>query len=56
MKRGEIWWVGMPLPAGKRPVVLASRDSSYACIYAAMQQNSDLIFCLREATLQKPHS
>ena len=30
MKRGEIWWAEMPLPAGKRPVVLASRDSSYA--------------------------
>ena len=30
MKRGEIWWARMPAPAGKRPVVLVSRDSSYA--------------------------
>jgi mRNA interferase MazF len=30
MKRGEIWWAEMPLPAGKRPVVLVSRESSYA--------------------------
>ena len=30
MKRGEIWWAGMPEPAGRRPVVLVSRDSSYA--------------------------
>jgi mRNA interferase MazF len=30
MKRGEVWWARMPLPAGKRPVVLVSRDSSYA--------------------------
>jgi len=30
MKRGEIWWARMPLPAGRRPVVLASRDSSYS--------------------------
>src|SRR5687768_6271117 len=30
VKRGEIWWAKMPLPAGRRPVVLVSRDSSYA--------------------------
>ena len=30
MKRGEIWWARMPAPAGRRPVVLVSRDSSYA--------------------------
>jgi mRNA interferase MazF len=30
MKRGEIWWAEMPLPAGRRPVVLVSRQSSYA--------------------------
>ena len=30
MRRGEIWWARMPLPAGRRPVVLVSRDSSYA--------------------------
>jgi mRNA interferase MazF len=30
VRRGEIWWAKMPLPAGRRPVVLVSRDSSYA--------------------------
>ena len=30
MKRGEIWWARMPQPAGRRPVILVSRDSSYA--------------------------
>lgn len=30
MKRGEVWWARMPAPAGRRPVVLVSRDSSYA--------------------------
>ena len=30
MKRGEIWWANLPAPAGRRPVVLVSRESSYA--------------------------
>ena len=30
MRRGEIWWARMPEPAGRRPVVLVSRDSAYA--------------------------
>ena len=30
MKRGEIWWAELPKPAGKRPVVLLSRDEAYA--------------------------
>lgn len=30
MKRGEIWWARLPQPAGRRPVVLVSRDSAYA--------------------------
>ena len=29
MKRGEVWWVHLPEPAGRRPVVLLSRDSAY---------------------------
>jgi mRNA interferase MazF len=28
--RGEVWWVKMPLPVGRRPVVLVSRDAAYA--------------------------
>ena len=30
MKRGEIWWTELEPPAGKRPVVLLSRDEAYA--------------------------
>lgn len=29
MKRGEVWWASLPQPAGRRPVVLLSRDSAY---------------------------
>ncbi len=29
MNRGEVWWVEMPLPAGRRPAVLLSRNSAY---------------------------
>jgi len=29
MKRGEVWWVEMPAPAGRRPAVLLSRDIAY---------------------------
>jgi mRNA interferase MazF len=30
MKRGEIWWARLPEPAGRRPVILVSRDAAYA--------------------------
>ena len=30
MMRGEVWWADLPLPTGRRPVVLLSRDSAYA--------------------------
>jgi len=29
MQRGEIWWADMPLPVGRRPVVLLSRNAAY---------------------------
>ncbi len=29
MNRGEVWWVEMSLPAGRRPAVLLSRNSAY---------------------------
>ena len=29
MKRGEIWWAELPPPAGRRPVILLSRDEAY---------------------------
>ncbi|MEW6365054.1 MAG: type II toxin-antitoxin system PemK/MazF family toxin [Acidobacteriota bacterium] len=30
MKRGEVWWAEMPPPAGRRPVLLLSRDEAYS--------------------------
>ncbi len=27
MKRGQVWWAVLPHPAGRRPVLLLSRDS-----------------------------
>jgi mRNA interferase MazF len=29
MKRGEVWWVDMPPPAGRGPAVLLSRNAAY---------------------------
>jgi mRNA interferase MazF len=30
MKRGEIWWAVLSPPAGRRPVLLLSRDEAYS--------------------------
>jgi mRNA interferase MazF len=30
MRRGEIWWADLAAPAGRRPVLLLSRDEAYA--------------------------
>lgn len=30
MRRGEVWWAELPAPAGRRPVVLLSRDEAYS--------------------------
>ena len=29
MRRGEVWWAELPLPVGRRPVVLLSLDEAY---------------------------
>lgn len=29
MRRCEVWWADLPPPAGRRPVVLISRDEAY---------------------------
>lgn len=33
MRRGEIWWAELEPPAGRRPVLLLSRDESYIIRY-----------------------
>lgn len=30
MRRGEIWWAELGPPAGRRPVLLVSRDAAYS--------------------------
>jgi len=30
MMQYELWWAALPKPAGRRPVLLLSRDSAYA--------------------------
>ena len=30
MRKGEIWWARLGTPAGRRPVLLLSRDEAYA--------------------------
>ena len=30
MRRGEVWGADLPVPAGRRPVVLLSRNEAYA--------------------------
>ena len=30
MKKGEVWWARLKPPAGRRPVVLLSRDEAYS--------------------------
>jgi mRNA interferase MazF len=30
MKRGEVWWADLPPPAGRRPLLLLSRNAAYA--------------------------
>jgi mRNA interferase MazF len=32
MKQYEIWWADLPKPAGRRPVLLLSRDDAYAVL------------------------
>ena len=32
MRQYEIWWARLPLPVGRRPVLLLSRDSAYAVL------------------------
>ena len=29
MRRGEVWWANLPAPAGRRPVLLLSRNEAY---------------------------
>ena len=36
MRQYEIWWVSLPPPVGRRPVLLLSRDSAYSVLNKVM--------------------
>ncbi len=36
MKQFEIWWASLPVPVGRRPVLLLSRDAGYAYLNSVM--------------------
>ena len=33
MKQYEVWWASLPKPAGRRPVLLLSRNEAYSYLY-----------------------
>lgn len=33
MRQYEVWWASLPSPAGKRPVLLLSRDDAYGYLH-----------------------
>ena len=43
MRRGEIWWADLGPAAGRRPVVLLSRDEAYAARTLVTIPNGTLI-------------
>ena len=44
MRRGEVWWADLPAPAGRRPVVLLSRNEAYAVGSWSLLHLSRLVF------------
>jgi mRNA interferase MazF len=44
MKRYELWWATLPAPAGRRPVLLLSRNAAYSYLkkFAAVEVTSTI--------------
>jgi mRNA interferase MazF len=44
MKQYELWWASFPEPAGRRPVLLLSRDEAYSYLnkFAAVEVTSTI--------------
>jgi mRNA interferase MazF len=44
MKQYELWWASLPEPAGRRPVLLLSRDAAYSYLnkFAAVEVTSTI--------------
>ncbi|MBI4563223.1 MAG: type II toxin-antitoxin system PemK/MazF family toxin [Planctomycetes bacterium] len=52
MRRGEIWWANLPRPAGRRPVVLLSRDEAYAVRELVIV--APITTCIRHLAVEVP--
>jgi mRNA-degrading endonuclease toxin of MazEF toxin-antitoxin module len=53
MKQYEIWWAKLPAPAGRRPVLLLSRDSAYEYLnkFVAAEITTNVRGIVQEVTL-----
>ena len=56
MKQYEIWWASLPQPAGRRPVLLLSRDSAYLYLrkFLAVEITSNIRNIVEEVPLGRP--
>jgi mRNA-degrading endonuclease toxin of MazEF toxin-antitoxin module len=56
MKQYEIWWADLPAPAGRRPVLLLSRESAYSYLnkFAAVEITSTVRNIAVEVPLGRP--
>ena len=52
MKQYEIWWAALPAPAGRRPVLLLSRDSAYT--YLNKFAGAEITTTIRNIAVEVP--
>lgn len=52
MKQYEIWWASLPEPAGRRPVLLLSRDDAYE--YLAKFIVAEITTTVRDIPVEVP--
>ena len=55
MKQYELWWANLPQPAGRRPVLLLSRDAAYEYLnkFTAVEITSTIRHIAMEVPLGK---
>ena len=55
MKQYELWWASLPQPAGRRPVLLLSRDAAYRYLnkFVAVEITSTIRHIAMEVPLGK---
>jgi mRNA interferase MazF len=56
LKQYEVWWVNLPAPAGRRPVLLLSRDAAYKYLnkFIAVEITTTIRGIPEEVRLGKP--